>query len=70
MRLSDATCYLINTNALSSVFESAISAVYWFRMSPFDYIIYEHVGADKKLIAFYYTFKFVFIMWLALPQTK
>jgi len=35
--------------AFLTVFESAISAVYWF--------------------PFYYTFKFVFILWLALPVT-
>ncbi|KAI9700386.1 MAG: ER membrane protein DP1/Yop1 [Candelina mexicana] len=35
--------------AFLSVFESAISAVYWF--------------------PFYYTFKFVLVLWLALPQT-
>ena len=35
--------------AFFTVFESAISAVYWF--------------------PFYYTFKFVFIIWMALPQT-
>ncbi|KAI9785004.1 MAG: ER membrane protein DP1/Yop1 [Geoglossum umbratile] len=36
--------------AFLTVFESAISAVYWF--------------------PFYYTFKFVLVMWLALPQTN
>jgi hypothetical protein len=36
--------------AFFSVFESAVSAVYWF--------------------PFYYTFKFVLILWMALPQTK
>ncbi|KAF1812024.1 membrane biogenesis protein Yop1 [Eremomyces bilateralis CBS 781.70] len=36
--------------ALFSVFESAVSAVYWF--------------------PFYYTFKFVLILWMALPQTN
>jgi len=35
--------------AFLTVFESAISAVYWF--------------------PFYYTFKFAFTLWLALPQT-
>jgi receptor expression-enhancing protein 5/6 len=35
--------------AFLTVFESAISAVYWF--------------------PFYYTFKFVFVLWLALPVT-
>ncbi|KAI9888949.1 MAG: ER membrane protein DP1/Yop1 [Vezdaea aestivalis] len=35
--------------AFLTVFESAVSAVYWF--------------------PFYYTFKFVLILWLALPQT-
>jgi len=33
-----------------TVFESIISAVYWF--------------------PFYYTFKFIFVLWLALPQTN
>lgn len=32
-----------------TVFESAVSAVYWF--------------------PFYYTFKFIFVLWLALPAT-
>jgi len=36
--------------AFLTVFESAVSAVYWF--------------------PFYYTFKFVLVMWLALPQTN
>lgn len=35
--------------AFLTVFESAISAVYWF--------------------PFYYTFKFIFVLWLALPIT-
>ncbi|KAF1915627.1 TB2/DP1, HVA22 family-domain-containing protein [Ampelomyces quisqualis] len=35
--------------AFLTVFESAVSAVYWF--------------------PFYYTFKFVLILWMALPQT-
>jgi len=35
--------------AFLTVFESAVSAVYWF--------------------PFYYTFKFIFVLWLALPQT-
>lgn len=36
--------------AFLSVFESAISAVYWF--------------------PFYYTFKFLLLLWLSLPSTK
>jgi receptor expression-enhancing protein 5/6 len=36
--------------AFLTVFESAVSAVYWF--------------------PFYYTFKFVLILWMALPQTS
>jgi len=36
--------------AFFNVFESAVSAVYWF--------------------PFYYTFKFVLILWMALPQTN
>jgi len=36
--------------AFLTVFESAVSAVYWF--------------------PFYYTFKFVAILWMALPQTN
>jgi receptor expression-enhancing protein 5/6 len=36
--------------AFLSVFESTVSAVYWF--------------------PFYYTFKFVLVLWMALPQTK
>ncbi|KAF2028514.1 hypothetical protein EK21DRAFT_101826 [Setomelanomma holmii] len=35
--------------AFLTVFESAVSAVYWF--------------------PFYYTFKFVLVLWMALPQT-
>jgi len=35
--------------AFLTVFESAVSAVYWF--------------------PFYYTFKFIFLLWLALPVT-
>jgi len=35
--------------AFLTVFESAVSAVYWF--------------------PFYYTFKFVLVLWLALPAT-
>jgi len=38
------------TFAFLTVFESAVSAVYWF--------------------PFYYTFKFVLILWMALPQTS
>jgi len=37
------------TYAFLTVFESAVSAVYWF--------------------PFYYTFKFVLVLWMALPQT-
>jgi len=37
------------TFAFLTVFESAVSAVYWF--------------------PFYYTFKFVLVLWMALPQT-
>ncbi|KAF2715376.1 hypothetical protein K504DRAFT_457550 [Pleomassaria siparia CBS 279.74] len=37
------------TFAFLTVFESAISAVYWF--------------------PFYYTFKFVLVLWMSLPQT-
>jgi len=36
--------------AFLTVFESAVSAVYWF--------------------PFYYTFKFVLVLWMALPQTS
>jgi receptor expression-enhancing protein 5/6 len=36
--------------AFLTLFESAVSAVYWF--------------------PFYYTFKFVLVLWMALPQTK
>ncbi|KAK7532737.1 TB2/DP1, HVA22 family-domain-containing protein [Phyllosticta citricarpa] len=38
------------TFAFFTVFESMVSAVYWF--------------------PFYYTFKFVLILWMALPQTS
>lgn len=37
------------TYAFLTVFESAVSAVYWF--------------------PFYYTFKFMLVLWMALPQT-
>ncbi|KAF1981025.1 hypothetical protein K402DRAFT_398899 [Aulographum hederae CBS 113979] len=36
--------------AFLTVFESAVSAVYWF--------------------PFYYTFKFILVLWMALPQTS
>jgi len=36
--------------AFLTVFESLVSAVYWF--------------------PFYYTFKFIFVLWLALPVTR
>lgn len=36
--------------AFLTVFESAVSAVYWF--------------------PFYYTFKFILVLWMALPQTN
>jgi receptor expression-enhancing protein 5/6 len=46
------------------VFESAVNAVYWFRKSTHG----------KKTLAnsaaFYYTFKFVLVLWMALPQTR
>ncbi|OCK81759.1 hypothetical protein K432DRAFT_380984 [Lepidopterella palustris CBS 459.81] len=38
------------TYAFLTVFESAVSAVYWF--------------------PFYYTFKFILVLWMALPQTN
>lgn len=41
--------FLWNAYLSYSVFESLISAVYWF--------------------PFYYTFKLIFTLWLALPQT-
>lgn len=51
---------------LSSVFESAVNAVYWFRKFP------RWGVRDAGLIhsAFYYTFKFVLVLWMALPQTS
>jgi receptor expression-enhancing protein 5/6 len=53
------------TFAFLTVFESAVNAVYWFRKltQPIEKC------AQLTLIAFYYTFKFVLILWMALPQT-
>ncbi|EEP79533.1 protein yop-1 [Uncinocarpus reesii 1704] len=51
---SDNTQYWV-VYAFLTVVESAISAAYWFRMAR---------------NTFYYFFKFVFIMWMALPQTR
>ncbi len=47
--LTDPTAQYWVTYAFLTVFESAVSAVYWF--------------------PFYYTFKFVLVLWMALPQT-
>lgn len=54
------------TFAFLTVFESAVSAVYWFRKST---RISVH-DLRLTLPAFYYTFKFVLILWMALPQTS
>ena len=52
--------------AFLTVFESAVSAAYWFRKHE---LLQPH-PIKLTLAAFYYTFKFVLILWMALPQTK
>ena len=52
--------------AFLNVFESAVNAVYWFR--EFEQRA-RHMSLMLMSIAFYYTFKFVLILWMALPQT-
>lgn len=52
--------------AFLTVFESMVSAVYWFRKlsasaDPLNY--------QLTLTAFYYTFKFCLVLWMALPMT-
>ncbi|KAI9687608.1 MAG: ER membrane protein DP1/Yop1 [Bathelium mastoideum] len=51
--------------AFFTVIESAFNATYWFRESSPN--LTRLVDADKT--AFYYTFKFVLVLWMALPQT-
>jgi len=56
------------TYAFLTVFESAVNAVYWFRKSGLI-----HPSQDTPAYiptAFYYTFKFVFVLWMALPATQ
>jgi receptor expression-enhancing protein 5/6 len=52
--------------AFLNVFESLINAVYWFRKS--DQSVLGAI-ADRE-IAFYYVFKFVLVLWMALPMTN
>jgi receptor expression-enhancing protein 5/6 len=51
--------------AFLTVFESAVNAVYWFRKFR-PHIPYRPI---TDWTAFYYTFKFVLILWMSLPQT-
>jgi receptor expression-enhancing protein 5/6 len=51
--------------AFLTVFESAVSAVYWFRKCRYT----NRTGYFANCLAFYYTFKFVLILWMSLPQT-
>ena len=53
------------TYAFLTVFESAVNAVYWFRKD----ILSLPPRHRLHCAAFYYTFKFVLILWMALPQT-
>ena len=52
--------------AFLNVFESLINAVYWFRM----YESTLQITGANCVSAFYYTFKFVFVLWMALPMTN
>lgn len=54
------------TFAFLTVFESAVSASYWFR----KYTWPTACDARLTLAAFYYTFKFILVLWMALPQTS
>lgn len=54
--------------AFLTVFESAINAVYWFRTLTCR-IRDQRLFVDGFL-AFYYTFKFILVVWMALPQTN
>lgn len=52
--------------ALLTVVESLINAAYWFREYPDS----QPVRTLLTCPAFYYTFKFALVMWMALPQTR
>lgn len=53
-----------------TVVESTINAVYWFRMCCVVLFGTVRPGRLRDRAAFYYTFKFIAILWMALPQTK
>ncbi|KAJ5104964.1 hypothetical protein NUU61_002311 [Penicillium alfredii] len=54
--------------AFLTVIESAIHAAYWFRM--FEHDPPSVLDFADHRAAFYYIFKFVLILWMALPQTN
>lgn len=54
--------------AFLTVLESTINAVYWFRMCNFFPVV--RISCSHSYPAFYYTFKFIAILWMALPQTR
>lgn len=55
--------------AFLNVFESLINAVYWFRMYSRSDKPRVNLSLTRDL-AFYYTFKFILILWMALPVTN
>jgi hypothetical protein len=44
-----------------------INAVYWFRMLA---LVQRSGNLNWLVAAFYYTFKFILVLWMALPQTS
>lgn len=52
--------------AFLNVLESLVNAVYWFRMC----CRISTTSSTDYVPAFYYTFKFVFVLWMALPVTN
>jgi receptor expression-enhancing protein 5/6 len=56
--------------AFLTVLESAINAVYWFRKWALLHFVIVKFAKSLTLPAFYYTFKFILVLWMALPQTS
>lgn len=54
--------------AFLTVLESLVNAVYWFRTLQTPSLERNHQINTNIWAAFYYTFKFVLILWMALPQ--